>query len=116
MATVTLSPFTIEDLIKNEPVKIDADSNARNSPGCFAILYILHRFNISQNKLATMMNIARSTVNQWANGVSSPMSDSIPDIGRALESNDLKDAAETFWFLFRNYDRYQNLRNQRGIV
>ncbi len=50
-----------------------------------ALKHVLQQYNISQNRLAVTMGVARSTVNQWVNEVSDPLADSIPEIVNALD-------------------------------
>ena len=64
-----------------------------------ALREVLKTSGISQNKLAVVMGIGRSTVNHWVNEKRDPLADTIPEIVAALETLD-EDAAKNFLFLY----------------
>ena len=64
-----------------------------------ALREVLKTSGISQNKLAVVMGIGRSTVNHWVNEKRDPLAETIPEIVAALETLD-EDAAKNFLFLY----------------
>ena len=66
-----------------------------------ALKAVIREYGLSQNKVAAKMGYARSTVNQWVNQSSDPLSDSIPDIFNALEDIE-EGAGRKFISIFLN--------------
>ena len=91
-------------LIENEPSGLNQD--CRKYAANYALAFVLRKYGVAQNAIATKMGCARSTINQWVNGVSEMLSNSAPKISVALkgmESIDGKAASDDFWTLYQNY-------------
>lgn len=69
----------------------------------YAMAYILEKYDIAQNQLSREMNCARSTVNQWFNGVSEMLSNWVVEIGNALTRLESEEVADEFWQIYRTY-------------
>ena len=70
-----------------------------------ALRTVLETHEISQNRLAVVMGIARSTVSHWFNETRDPSAEAVTEIVKALRQID-KEAAEEFidLYLERNSD------------
>lgn len=70
-----------------------------------ALKQVLETYEISQNRLAVVMGIARSTVSHWFNETRDPSAEAVTEIVKALRQID-KEAAEEFinLYLERNSD------------
>ena len=64
-----------------------------------ALKQVLERYNISQNRLAVTMGLARSTVNQWYNEITDPSAESVTQIVDALQQLN-ESAAKDFIALY----------------
>ena len=51
-----------------------------------ALRLVLEKHEISQNRLAVTMGLARSTVNQWFHEITDPSAESVTQIVAALET------------------------------
>ena len=60
-----------------------------------ALKQVLEQYDISHNRLAIIMSVERSIINNWVEGVSEPTVDQVPDILVALETLE-SEAAELF--------------------
>ena len=64
-----------------------------------ALRQVLETYEISQNKLAVVMGIARSTVSHWFNETRDPSAEAVTEIVKALRKLD-KSAAKEFVELY----------------
>lgn len=64
-----------------------------------ALKQVLGNYNISQNKLATVMGIRRSVIYRWVHELADPTGDNIAAIASALQKIN-PDAAKTFVRLY----------------
>jgi transcriptional regulator with XRE-family HTH domain len=64
-----------------------------------ALKQVLETYDISQNRLAVVMGIGRSTVNHWFNEVRDPSAEAVTEIVKALKQLD-PEAARMFVKLY----------------
>jgi predicted transcriptional regulator len=64
-----------------------------------ALRQVLETYEISQNKLAVVMGIARSTVSHWFNETRDPSAEAVTEIVKALRKLD-ESAAKEFVELY----------------
>ncbi|NJR67093.1 MAG: helix-turn-helix transcriptional regulator [Leptolyngbyaceae cyanobacterium CRU_2_3] len=79
-----------------------------------ALKHVLEAYEISQNRLAVVMGIARSTVSHWFNETRDPSAEAVTEIVKALKQIN-EAAAEEFIALYleRNTQHLErNAQNQ----